>query len=92
MKPGTSNIQATDEESLLSLTDPTFGVPFDVHFEIEDEEGFILGVVGAHKAVMALRSPVFKAMFYGPLAETGGAHQDQEDLHVCLQRDGAVHA
>ena len=71
MKPGTSNIQATDEESLLSLTDPAFGVPFDVHFEIEDEEGFILGVVGAHKAVMALRSPVFKTMFYGPLAETG---------------------
>ena len=71
MKPGTSNIQATDEESLLSLTDPAFGVPFDVHFEIEDEEGFIVGVVGAHKAVMALRSPVFKTMFYGPLAETG---------------------
>ena len=71
MKPGTSNIQATDEESLLSLTDPAFGVPFDVHFEIEDDEGFIVGVVGAHKAVMALRSPVFKAMFYGPLAETG---------------------
>ena len=71
MKPGTSNIEATDEESLLSLTDPAFGVPFDVHFEIEDEEGFIVGVVGAHKAVMALRSPVFKAMFYGPLAQTG---------------------
>jgi len=71
MKPGTSNIQATDEESLLSLTDPAFGVLFDVNFEIEDEEGFIVGVVGAHKAVMALRSPVFKAMFYGPLAETG---------------------
>ena len=71
MKPGTSNIQATDEESLLSLTDPAFGVPFDVHFEIEDEEGSIVGVVGAHKAVMALRSPVFKAMFYGPLAEKG---------------------
>jgi len=71
MKPGTSNIQATDEESLLSLTDPAFGVPFDVNFEIEDEEGSIVGVVGAHKAVMALRSPVFKAMFYGPLAQTG---------------------
>ena len=71
MKTAASYSQATDEESLLALTDPAFGVPFDVHFEIEDEEGFVVGLVGAHKAVMALRSPVFKAMFYGPLAEKG---------------------
>ena len=71
MKTGASYSQATEKESLLALTDPAFGVPFDVHFEIEDEEGFVVGLVGAHKAVMALRSPVFKAMFYGPLAEKG---------------------
>ena len=42
---------------------------FDVYFEIGDMEGTTLGRVGGHKTVMALKSPVFKAMFYGPLAE-----------------------
>ena len=42
---------------------------FDVYFEIGDMEGTTLERVGGHKTVMALKSLVFKAMFYGPLAE-----------------------
>ena len=68
---GPSNIEATDLETLSYLQDPACGIPFDVHFEIEDEEGSSVGVVGGHKAVLALKSPVFKAMLFGPLAETG---------------------
>ena len=68
---GPSNIEATDLESLAYLQDPACGIPFDVHFEIEDEEGSSVGMVGGHKAVLALKSPVFKAMLFGPLAETG---------------------
>ena len=66
---GPSNIEATDTESLAYLRDPGCGIPFDVHFEIEDKEGTTLGRVGAHKTIMALKSPVFRAMLYGPLAE-----------------------
>ena len=58
-------------ESFAYLQDPACGIPCDVHFEIEDEEGSIVGVVGGHKTVLALKSPVFKAMLFGPLAETG---------------------
>ena len=68
---GPSNIEATDTESLAYLRDPGCGIPFDVHFEIEVEEGCSVGVVGGHKAVLALKSPVFKAMLFGPLAERG---------------------
>ena len=35
---GPSNIEATDLESLSYLQDPACGIPFDVHFEIEDED------------------------------------------------------
>ena len=68
---GPSKIEATDLETLSYLQDPACGIPFDVHFEIEDEEGSSVGVVGGHKTVLALKSPVFKAMLFGPLAETG---------------------
>ena len=68
---GPSNIEATDSESLAYLRDPGCGIPFDIHFEIEDEEGSSVGVVGGHKAALALKSPVFKAMLFGPLAERG---------------------
>ena len=61
--------KATDFESFPYLRDPACGIPFDVHFEIEDEEGTTLGMVGGHKTIMALKSPVFKAMLFGPLAE-----------------------
>ena len=66
-----SNIEATDSETLAYLRNPTCGIPFDVHFEIEDEEGTCVGVVGGHRAVLALKSPVFKAMLYGAMAERG---------------------
>ena len=64
-----TSIEATDSESNAYLRDPACGIPFDVHFEIEDMEGTTLGRVGGHKTIMALKSPVFRAMFYGPLAE-----------------------
>ena len=67
---GPSHIAATEFESLAHLRDPACGIPFDVHFEIEDEEGSGVGTVGGHKAVLALKSPEFKAMLFGPLAET----------------------
>ena len=67
---GASNIDATDSETLAYLRDPASGIPYDVHFEIEDEEGCSLGMIGGHKAIFALKSPVFKAMLFGPLAET----------------------
>ena len=66
---GLPSIDATDSESNAYLRDPACGIPFDVHFEIEDVEGTTLGRVGGHKTILALKSPVFRAMFYGPLAE-----------------------
>ena len=68
---GPSNVEATDSESLAYLRDPACGIPFDIHFEIENEEGVNVGTVGGHKAVLALKSPVFKAMLFGVLAESG---------------------
>ena len=62
---------ATGSETFVSLLEPSCGIPPDVHFEIEDSEGTSLGILGGHKTIMALKSPVFKAMFYGPLKETG---------------------
>ena len=64
-------VEATDSESFAYLRDPACGIPFNVHFDIEDVEGTSQGVVGGHKTIMALKSPVFKAMLFGPLAETG---------------------
>ena len=68
---GASNIEATDSETLAYLRDPASGIPYDVHFEIEDEDGSNVGMVGGHKTILALKSPVFKAMLFGPLAKTG---------------------
>ena len=70
---GPSNFEATELEYFAYLRDPACGIPFDVHFEVEDEEGSSVGMVGGHKAVLALKSPVFKAMLFGPLAETGNS-------------------
>ena len=64
-----ASVEATDSESNAYLRDPACGIPFDVHFEVEDTEGTTLGLVGGHKTIMALKSPVFKAMLFGPLAE-----------------------
>ena len=66
-----SNVEATDSETVASLLDPSYGIPPDIHFEIEDLEGTSLGILGGHKNILALRSPVFKAMLYGPMKETG---------------------
>ena len=40
------------------------------YFDVEDEEGNKLGTLGGHKNILALKSPVFKAMLFGPLKET----------------------
>ena len=66
---GLTSVEATDTESNAYLRDPACGIPFDVHFEIEDMEGTTLGRVGGHKTIMALKSPVFRTMFFGPLTE-----------------------
>ena len=62
-------MEATDSVTAASLLDPSCGIPPDVHFEIEDSEGTSLSILGGHKTIMALKSPVFKAMFYGPVKE-----------------------
>ena len=66
-----ASVEATDSETVASLLDPVCGIPFDVHFEIEDDAGNSLGTLGGHKAIMALKSPEFKAMLFGPMKETG---------------------
>ena len=66
-----SNVEATDSKTAASLLDPSCGIPPDVHFEIEDSEGTSLGILGGHRTIMALKSPVFKAMFFGPMKEEG---------------------
>ena len=66
-----AGIEPTDSKSVASLLDPECGIPFDVHFEIEDNEGVKVGKLGGHKALMALKSPVFKAMLFGPMKEVG---------------------
>ena len=58
-------------KTIAALLDPASGIPFDVHFEIEDDDGHMAGTLGGHKNVMALKSSVFKAMFFGPMKETG---------------------
>ena len=68
---GPISTKPTDSESHAYLRDPACGVPFDIRFEIEDKEGTSLGIVGGHKTILALKSPVFKDMLFGPLAEVG---------------------
>jgi len=64
-------VEATESKTVAFLLDPNCDIPFDVHFEIEDDEGNKLGTLGGHKAIMALKSPVFKAMLFGPMKENG---------------------
>ena len=61
---------AAESNSVESLLNPELGIPFDVHFDIEDEAGTKLGTLGGHKNILALKSSVFKAMLYGPIRET----------------------
>ena len=65
-----ASVEATDSMTYASLMDPACGIPFDIHFKIEDNAGNTLGTLGGHKAIMALKSPVFKAMLFGPMKET----------------------
>ena len=64
------NESATDSNSLELLLNPDCGIPFDIHFDIQDEAGTTLGTFGCHKNILALKSPVFKAMLFGSLRET----------------------
>ena len=70
-----SNILPTDEEPISSLLDPECEIPPDIYFEIHDEAGSTQGLLGGHKNLMALRSPVFKTMFFGALKESGDTVQ-----------------
>ena len=64
-------MEPTDSKSIASLLDSECDIPYDVHFEIEDNDGKKLETLGGHKAILALKSPVFKAMLFGPMKETG---------------------
>ena len=64
------NESATESNALEVLLNPDSGIPFDIHFDIEDEAGTKLGTFGCHKNILALKSPVFKAMLFGSLRET----------------------
>ena len=53
--------------SNLNLLNPSFGVPSDVTFTILEGQGpGVLGEVQAHKIILALKSKVFKKMFFTP--------------------------
>ena len=64
MRKEQSNILPTDDKPIASLLDPECEIPPDIHFEIYDEAGTMQGLLGGHKNRMALRSPVFKTMFF----------------------------
>ena len=64
-------MEPTDSKSIASLLDSECDIPYDIHFEIEDNDGNKLGTLGGHKALLALKSPVFKAMLFGPMKESG---------------------
>jgi len=61
-------------DRLSLLQDPSYGVPFDVTFQImrinEDEDKEVLGEVKGHKVVLAAFSEVFRDQFFGSLKET----------------------
>jgi len=50
--------------------DPSFGIPTDVVFACIDDENGDISNIAAHKCFLAMVSPVFKAMFFGPAKET----------------------
>ena len=64
-----SDIRVHESETVTSLLNPSCDIPSDVQFELEDENGTKLGLLEGHKTVLALKSPVFKAMLFGPLRE-----------------------
>ena len=85
VKKEQSNILPTDEEPIASLLDPEREIPPDIHFEIHDETGTMQGVLGGHKNLMALRSPVFKTMFFGALTEKGDTVQIKDTSLVAFK-------
>ena len=67
-------------QMLSSLTDPSFGIPPDVTFQImnynhnqessgEREEESVEGDIKGHKVILGMFSPVFKQEFFGPAKE-----------------------
>ena len=50
--------------------DPSNGIPPDVTFVIEDDNGDQAQEVKAHKTFLAVASPVFRKMFYGSAKDT----------------------
>ena len=50
--------------------DPSFGIPTDVTFKVIEDEQVLVHLIPAHKYFLAMASPVFKAMFFGPARET----------------------
>jgi len=57
--------------------DPSFGIPTDIAFAFVDENGDSSNIA-AHKYLLAMASPVFKAMFFGPAKETKEVVQMKE--------------
>jgi len=59
---------------LSVLQEPSYGIPGDVTFHIQDgmvdKENAIPSEVKGHKAILGAFSPVFKSMFFGPMKET----------------------
>jgi len=83
---------ADEKFSLVTpLLDPSFGVPTDVNFQIlgyqngEDQESS-LGIIKAHKIVLALASPVFKSEFFGLAKETKDTIPVKETTVKSFQR------
>ena len=84
-----SNIEATESETIASLLDPHCDIPPDIQFKLEDENGTTLGILGGHRALMALKSPVFKAMIFGPMS--AGPRHHKEYFHGCIQNPHEAH-
>ena len=79
---------ATESNALEVLLNPDCGIPFDVYFDIEDEAGTKLGTFGCHKNILALKSPVFNALW---LTEGNKRpHQDQSNLQESFQDDASA--
>ena len=70
-----SNQIPTDDQPIATLLNPSCGIPYDVYFAFDDEEGGTLrGLVGAHRNLLALKSPDFKRELFGPLKESDPVH------------------
>jgi len=86
--------EAAEKFSILTpLLDPSFGIPFDVSFQIlgyddgeyHDQET-CLGVIKAHKMVLGLASPVFKSEFFGLAKEKSDTIPVKETTLKSFQR------